>query len=301
MSRSSHHVVPSPYTYAESGWKGWWDRGGFWKAVVLVVAYLALYLAAGRAIGAIWGDQIDADNPLSTAESVWFGVSAAIAAGIVVLLVFGLSIRWLKELFGPQPIRGSWWMWILPAIVLVTNLSCYATADYDNFATDTVIAILVSGLFVGFAEELIARGFVVNLLRRHGYKEFAVAVLSSLLFALMHAVNLLSGQALTVVLPTMLYTFFFGIAMYLTLRVTGHIVWPMILHALTDPAVMLYSGGIDETTVAVEGSGPVALLAAASNILTIVGGLIFMWFIRGQIEHTRRAVAAAESAPPPQA
>lgn len=292
MSRASRRTVPSPYSYADSGWKGFWDAGGFWKAIILAVGYLALYLASGRVIGTIWGDQINEDDPLATAPSVWFGVSAAIAAGILILLLFGLSIRWLKELFGPQPIRGSWWMWILPLIVLVTNIARFASSEYDNFTTDTIIAILASGLFVGFAEELLTRGYVVNLLRRHGYKEFAVAILSSLVFALMHSANLLSGQELRVVLPTMAYTFFFGIAMYLTLRVTGHIIWPMLLHALTDPSAMLHSGGIDETKFAVENTGAVNVIGQLATPLTMLGGFVFMWFIRGRIEHTRRIAEA---------
>lgn len=35
-----------------SGWKAFWDRGGWWRAVLLAVLYMAIYLGAGQVIGA---------------------------------------------------------------------------------------------------------------------------------------------------------------------------------------------------------------------------------------------------------
>ena len=58
--------------------------------------------------------------------------------------------------------------------------------------------------------------------------------------------NLFSGQAVTTVAFTVFYTFGFGVLMYLTLRVTGFLVWAMLVHGLTDPTTILASGGIDE-------------------------------------------------------
>lgn len=52
--------------------------------------------------------------------------------------------------------------------------------------------MLFTGLCIGLAEELVTRGLTVNLLRRAGYGEKAVILLSSLIFALMHSVNALS-------------------------------------------------------------------------------------------------------------
>ena len=43
-------------------------------------------------------------------------------------------------------------------------------------------------------------------------------------------------------LPTLIqlvYTFAFGICMYLTLRVTGNLIWPILLHASADPSTFL--------------------------------------------------------------
>ena len=68
-----------------------------------------------------------------------------------------------------------------------------------------------------------------------GHGERFVAVVSSLLFALMHTVNFISGMEVSTVLATVVYTFGFGMCMYLTMRVTGTIWAAIVLHGLTDP------------------------------------------------------------------
>src|SRR5690606_31845393 len=83
------------------------------------------------------------------------------------------------------------------------------------------------------------------MLRRAGYGEKAVMVLSSLLFGLLHATNLVSGQEVVAVAVTVVYAFGFGTMMYLSMRVTGSIVPAILLHAATDPTTILATGGID--------------------------------------------------------
>lgn len=51
--------------------------------------------------------------------------------------------------------------------------------------------------------------------------------------------DIFSGQAISTVLLTGLYTFGFGISMYVALRVCGNWVWPGLLHAMTDPSTVL--------------------------------------------------------------
>jgi len=77
-----------------SGWRAFWERGGFWRALLLVAAYLALYLGAGRLIGAVAGDGFE--DPLSSALSVFVNLVAPILTGIALLAVFGASLGWLR-------------------------------------------------------------------------------------------------------------------------------------------------------------------------------------------------------------
>ena len=71
---------------------------------------------------------------------------------------------------------------------------------------------------------------------------------------------------------TVLIAFGSGMMMYLTMRVTGSIIWPMILHAVTDPTTFLVSGGIDEDLR--NAHNPFLDAAAPFNIVLIPAALL---------------------------
>ena len=258
-----------------SAWRRFWNRGGWWKALLVVVVYYGLY----QGLSLLLVSPIYAAVKPEAGSPAYILITTAlpIALGGVILVLFALSLGWLKELFGPQPIRGSWWMWIAVAAVLVFNVIHLVTLDYGDAGLEVVFTWLLAGLFIGFAEETLTRGFAVNLLRKAGYREFVVALLSSLLFAVLHAGNLFTtDQGPLATGFQVLYTFFFGICMYLTLRVTGNLIWPILLHASTDPTIFLSTQYPTESTLATVG--------AQGNIVVIVVGLILVWFIRGRVQ-----------------
>lgn len=160
-------------------------------------------------------------------------MAAPILLGIVALFAFGASLGWLGQLFGPQPIRSSGWMWIAPIAVLGFNLLKFSGTDYSVYSMGYVPTVLLMGLCARVAEEMLCRGHAVMLLRKGGLGERAVMMISSALFAALHAGNVLSGRGLVPILLQVGYTFCFGVLMYLTLRVTGRLIWPILLHATT--------------------------------------------------------------------
>jgi hypothetical protein len=123
----------------------------------------------------------------------------------------------------------------------------------------------------------------VTLLRKAGHREIVVAAMSSLLFAASHAVNIFSGQAPVAVALTVVYTFFFGIGLYLTLRVTRNLIWPILLHASTDPSGILLAGGIDSAGGAAAQTNMLTSIAGTANLAVIFVGLLSIWFIRGRV------------------
>lgn len=252
-------------------WRRFWNHGGWWRALLLTVAYFVLY----QALSLIFLPMASLLDGQDTALAVLVLYGMPILLGGVLLVAFALSAGWLRELFQRQPISGRGWMWIAVAVVLVFNVLRLATTDYGAAGFDLVAAWLLTGLLIGFAEEVLTRGLVVNLLRKAGYREIMVAVGSAALFAAMHAGNLLSGQSLFATALQLLYTFAFGICMYLTLRVTGNLIWPILLHASTDPSVFLQSTYMLDS--------PLADVAALGNIAVIVVGLLSLFFIRGQV------------------
>lgn len=254
---------------ATSRWTQFWERGGWWRALLLVVAYYVLYQ-----LGGLLFVPLKAGMEPGSAGTVIVDFVLPIALGGLLLVGFALSVGWLRELFARQPIRGRGWMWIAVAVVLTFNVLRFATLDYAAAGLDVVFAWLLAGLCIGFAEEVLTRGYVVNLMRKAGHSEIATATVSAALFAAMHSGNALGGQSIFATAIQVLYTFAFGICMYLTLRVTGNLLWPILLHASTDPSIFL--------SAAHPGDGPLASVAALGNFPVILFGFVAIFFIRGR-------------------
>lgn len=269
-----------------SGWKGFWARGRWWKAVLAVVGYLALYELVGFLRGKIVDGQVG-DDIFATPTTVLLGLGVPLMVGAVILVVFVWTSGLARPIFARQTASRRWWMWIAVALVVAPIVLQLLGTDYGVYASGVVPMSFVVGLFIGFTEELLYRGVVVTVLREAGHREWTVAVVSSAVFASSHAVNIFTGQSLVVVGLTVLIAFGFGVMMYLTMRVTGSIVWPMILHALTDPTTFLVAGGVDES---VRDAHNVFLdTAAPFNIITIPAALIAVVLLLGRrVDEGRR-------------
>jgi membrane protease YdiL (CAAX protease family) len=278
------HVVTTsaPAPAPASGWKRFWERGGWWRAVLVAAGYVALYLGAGLLIGRLLGPQLTDGGPLGSVINVVTYFLLPIGIGVILIVAFLATVGWLRPVFGRQPVRGRWWMWIAVAVVAYPIILRLIGIDYGAYAPGVVALTLLSGLMIGAAEELVTRGAAVMLLRKGGYSEWVVAVLSSLIFALMHSANAIgTGFTLTVVL-TIPYTFCFGLCMYLIMRVTGNIVWAIIAHALTDPTLFLANGAVDATSGTVHQNAAL-ILAGTGNITVILMGIVALIFIRGRV------------------
>jgi hypothetical protein len=268
------------------GLRGFLDRGGFWRLAVVVVTYLAVYLGAGSVSKQLAGHLAE-DDVLSSVGAVFFQLTFGLVVGAIVLVAFSSYMGWTGEMFDRQPVYRSRWMWIAPVTILVPIVLRVLGIDWGRAAFGVVALVLVSGLLVGFVEELLTRGIAVKMLRDGGHGEWTVAALSSLVFAASHSINLFGGQAVTTVALTVIYTFAFGVLMYLSMRVTGFLVAAMILHGLTDPTTIMATGGIDE----IKGGSSNALLDAAGlfTFALVAIGFILLIFIRGRVSRTEPA------------
>jgi len=255
-----------------SGWRRFWEKGGWWRALILVIVYFVLYNGLSLLLTPLAAQITDPQS----AEAILVFYVIPIFVGCLLLVAFALSVGWLREIFGPQPIRGRGWMWIAIAVVLVFNVLRLLSIDYGAAGFEVVATWLLAGVFIGFAEEVLTRGFVVNMLRKAGQREIVVAAVSSALFALLHAGNLLTGQSLFATAIQLVYTFGFGVCMYLAMRVTGTIIAPILLHASTDPSIFLQTAYPAESAV---GS-----FAGLGNPAVIIAGVVLLFFIRGRVQ-----------------
>ncbi|MER5487829.1 type II CAAX endopeptidase family protein [Streptomyces sp. NPDC002812] len=259
--------------------RGFFDRPSLAKAVLVIVGYLAYYLLVGRAIGAVFGDEVDEDDVLATGASIFFALVLPIAIGAVTLLGFTAAIGRLRSVFRRRPAVGRPWMWIGPALALLAVVGHAAATDWSGWRPEQLVLIALLGLCVGLAEELATRGLAVRLLHDAGHSERFVMVVSSLLFALMHVTNVLSGMKVSTVLVTVVYTFGFGVCMYLVMRLTGTIWSAIALHAVTDPTTIFASGGVDEAVT--QHTGGWSALASTATILMVVFAFVAAFLVRG--------------------
>lgn len=270
-------------------WRRFWERGGIGRALLLAAVYYGLYELIGYLLGFVVGETGSAlRGEEGSATDVFFSIGLPILLASVLLVLFALSIGGLRELFAPQRVRGRGWMWIGIGVVLAINVSALFDIDYAGAGGALVASWLLTGLFVGFAEETLTRGFVVNLMRRRGHGEIGVALASAGIFAALHIGNVFtSDQGVAITALQVVYTFAFGIVMYLALRVTGSLVGPILLHASTDPMLFLH-GEHPAGTIA-------GLLPALSTYLVIATGLILL-LVLVRSERRRRSSAPMQEA-----
>lgn len=278
---NDHGTEYTGVTRDESRWLAFWNRGGWWKALLVVAVYAVVYQAAPFAFLPLVRDLSD-PNVFATPGSVFAGIGLPVVLGSILLLAFAWTLGWFpRPLFGRQPVGRSWWMLIAPAVVLLPIVLRLIGIDYGAYGPGVVAMSFAMGLFIGLSEELLFRGIAVTLLRRGGHSEWVVAAVSSLLFAAMHSANILTGQQVLTVLGTIGYTFVFGVLMYLVMRVTGNLIWAVLLHGLTDPTTFLATGGIDAHGAG-GGAGLTLELAAPATMLLMAAGLVMLVFVRGR-------------------
>ena len=268
-----------------STWVAFWNRGGLWRAVLFAAVYLALYLGAGWVGGQLFGDRVDAENVFATPQSVFVALTLPLIVGSIVLAAFVFSVGWFKPLFARQPVGGRWWMWIAPVVIVASIVLRFLGIPYRDYGASVVLVTLATGLLIGFAEEILTRGIVVKMMRDAGHGEWIVMAVSSLIFALLHSANILSGMAATTVVVTVVYTFGFGVCMYLTLRATGNLIWPMLIHGMYDPTLFLATGGVDKVN---DDAAPNTFLTLASpvNFVIITIGILGLILVRGRAQRT---------------
>lgn len=263
-----------------SGWQRFWDRGGWWRAFLFAVLYIAVYLGVGLLVGLL-RDGADDGDVLESSGAVFFDLLLPILVMGLLLVAFVATTGWRREVFGPQPVAGRPWMWGAVVLVLVPVVLHVAATDWSSYDVTVVLTVFALGLCIGFAEEVLTRGVAVTMLRRAGYGEKAVMVLSSLLFALLHTTNLVSGQEVVAVALTVVYAFGFGTMMYLSMRVTGSIVPAILLHAATDPTTILATGGVDAHG-GNAGSDALNAFAGTFSILFVAVAVLAIFLVSGR-------------------
>lgn len=127
---------------------------------------------------------------------------------------------------------------IIPLYFVIIAILQYVLFDYDfsNVKNMDVVILLGSMMTVGLSEEIIFRGFVLpNLIKGSSSDQPLIVpiVLSSLLFGLLHFLNLLKSDSyFPVVLSQVTYATMLGIAFSIALLRSGSLLPIALLHGL---------------------------------------------------------------------
>lgn len=156
-------------------------------------------------------------------------------------------------------------------VALIINLLSTDWGAYEG----TFFAASIVLMLVGFTEEMATRGLLIAGLRSR-FGEAWVWFISSAAFAVMHFVNLFSGQSFGATLNQVGIAFLGGTVFYILRRTTGTLIWAMVLHGLWDFSTFAVGHGM---------AGPFAALGGTVNLIAGVAGLAVVAFvIRGAKE-----------------
>lgn len=228
-----------------------------------VMALFLVTLVVGTGVGTQLAGKGGASDEVASAWGDVIGETVAAAAllGLVALL----RCRRQVGLTAPSTWREPRLAWIPAVYVPIALLTNTGQLELD---VARAVPDALSQLLTGFGEELAFRGLILAALlvawRTRPSRVRAAVLVSSLLFSLFHAVNLLSGAPVLDTAAQLVYTFGLGALLAAVRLRTGTIWLVALVHGLIDVAGSTF---VDPDA----GNGALTLTAVA------VGGLVFGW------------------------
>ncbi|WP_460797723.1 lysostaphin resistance A-like protein [Microbacterium sp. GXF0217] len=248
-------------------------RPQVWIGLAIYVGYVVVVFLVQQLSGVPYTDLGD------SGANLFFGAGLSLIIAAILLAITTTLLGWWRPALREQK-RSVRWPIIAPIIMVVALLINLASTDWASYDGAFFAASIVL-ILVGFTEELTTRGLLLTSLRSR-LSEGWVWFLTSALFALMHLINAASGQDLLPTLQQVGFAFLGGTIFYIVRRVTGTLIWAMVLHGLWDFSTFAVLHG---TPGAFAGFGSIVYLGAG------VLALIFVPFvIRGA--HERVGVRA---------
>lgn len=192
------------------------ERHPYWFVAILEISVIAVYLTAGT---------IASVAQLSNEALTWIANST-----LSVLVIGALSaLRWWRAVGFRRPAQPRDLLLFLP-LLLPVLLNLGVGLDVPSLWLFT--QLLALALLIGFAEEVIFRGLMLNALKARGL--WQAAVITSLLFGLSHSLNLLSGKNGADILIQIAYALAVGFA-FAALVLKNGLLWPLVIaHTLID-------------------------------------------------------------------
>jgi membrane protease YdiL (CAAX protease family) len=203
----------------------------YWFTALILLAIILVYLASGTAVAML---------KLPTGD-LYF-----IANVVLTLLGTGLLTGWrfwkgvgFHALSQSRDLLLYW----LPAVPILINLM-YGVAVKS---AGSLVYFLILAAMVGFVEEVFFRGLILRAIAPRGAVK--AVVISSVVFGLVHSMNVLGGSNGFYTLLQIGYALAIGLS-FAAITLRTHVLWPLvIIHALIDFASFIASGRVGTATL----------------------------------------------------
>ena len=163
-------------------------------------------------------------------DSPYMMIGLLVISSLLLLFVLKLGLR---EKYG----LSAWaknsraLLWLIPLWIIASSNLWGGVSP--NYAVPGLIFAIVSMALVGFAEELIFRGFLFRAMLKDG-KPAAAIIVSSLTFGLGHIVNLLTGHELGETLLQVVFAVAVGFVFTMVFYRGGSLLPCILAHSLID-------------------------------------------------------------------
>lgn len=187
-----------------------------WIALAIVGGYAAIMGVTWQVTGA------DYETVGSTASNALSGIVLPVALASASTAVTTYALGWWSPALR-EPAAGPRWLRLLPVLIVLTSVGTLLSHGFEGVEALLVLTLALGTLLVGFGEELTLRGAGIVALRG-SFGEVGVWFFSSLLFGLLHALNVLFGQSVADTVRQIVFAFVIGSALYVIRRTTGTLV-----------------------------------------------------------------------------
>lgn len=149
-------------------------------------------------------------------------IYSELALAIILLLVIS-RLRWWKEIGFKKPERSKTVWLFAPAFLLVLGNLTFGIGEVD---AGLLLSFAVLAALSGFVEEVIFRGLMLRALIVRG--EWTALVVTSGIFGVAHAGNVLAGSEPLYVMLQLAYSLAIGFG-FGAMALRGGLLWPLII------------------------------------------------------------------------
>ena len=233
------------------------------------------YVAAIVITNLISARDFDFSQVTASAENTRNGIVIPVGVAAAYLTIMASVLGWWRPaLFEPRRrVHLPRWLWIIPILAIVGFAADIARSEHrGDFTTEHWWYLIIGFALVGYSEELMTRGLLLTGMRAE-WLERRVLIVTTLLFALMHGLNLAFGQDLSTTIKQMVGVIPMALLFYVVRRETGTLIFSRVVHGMLDFSIIVFGGtsaamnNLDSKAGAPVGAGIPLILAIVALIV----------------------------------